>query len=191
MLALPLVYLAFKRRGTVTCAANGTAAMSVTVLQVFISNAGVCLEQLDWDMTAATPKIFNETFHTNAVGPFLATQELVKHGLLGGSTPSLCVYVSSLGGSISDSSLSQVKMYAYRASKAALNMLVHTLAEELAPKNVTSLLLHPGFVATDMTANIPGGISTVESVAGQLKVLEDGRPLNGKFYSYTGEELPW
>jgi hypothetical protein len=37
----------------------------------------------------------------------------------------------------------------------------------------------------------PGAISTEESVSSMLKLLEDGRPLDGKFYSYTGEELEW
>jgi hypothetical protein len=40
-----------------------------------------------------------------------------------------------------------------------------------------------------MTAGRPGTIPVTESIVGQLKVLQDGRPLNGKFYSYTGDEL--
>jgi hypothetical protein len=55
----------------------------------------------------------------------------------------------------------------------------------------TLLMLPAGYVATDMTAGQPGTIPVTESIAGQLKVLQDGRPLNGKFYSYTGEELPF
>jgi hypothetical protein len=48
-----------------------------------------------------------------------------------------------------------------------------------------------GYVATDLTKGQPGTISTEESVGGCLKVLQDGRELNGKFYSYEGHEEPW
>ncbi len=70
-------------------------------------------------------------------------------------------------------------------------MLVRASVHELTPKNITSVLLHAGYVATDMTAGQVGTISTRDSVAGQLALLEDGRLLNGKFYSYTGDELPF
>lgn len=49
------------------------------VPQVFISNAGVSYEELPWDMTVVTPKILIDTYTTNTMGPFLATQELLKH----------------------------------------------------------------------------------------------------------------
>eukprot|EP00878_Enallax_costatus_P011017 GHUV01011507.1.p1 GENE.GHUV01011507.1~~GHUV01011507.1.p1 ORF type:complete len:143 (+),score=29.20 GHUV01011507.1:1177-1605(+) len=142
-------------------------------------------------MADVSPKILNDTFAVNTLGPFLVTQQLLKHGLLGGYSPSLCVYTSSIMASMGGFAFPNAKVYAYRASKAALNMLVRTSVEELTAKNITSVLLHPGYVATDMTAGQSGTISTVESITGQLKVIEDGRPVNGKFYSYTGDELAW
>jgi hypothetical protein len=38
---------------------------------------------------------------------------------------------------------------------------------------------------------MPGSITTEESVTSMLKILEDGRPIDGRFFSYTGEEVPW
>ncbi|KAF6251252.1 hypothetical protein COO60DRAFT_1561923 [Scenedesmus sp. NREL 46B-D3] len=93
--------------------------------------------------------------------------------------------MASMGGY----AFANARVYAYRASKAALNMLVVASVHELTEQQITSVLLHPGYVATDMTAGHAGTISAVESVTGQLKLLQDGRPLNGKFYSYTGDEL--
>jgi hypothetical protein len=51
-----------------------------------------------------------------------------------------------------------------------------------------------GAVRTDMNPRWDLSIPTSESVTAQLKILEGAEPvqsLNGKFYSYTGEELPW
>ena len=50
---------------------------------------------------------------------------------------------------------------------------------------------HAGYVDTDMTQGAPGTITTEESISQQLKVLQDGRPLNGMFYNHEGEEVPW
>jgi hypothetical protein len=64
-----------------------------------------------------------------------------------------------------------------------------TLHFQVAPLLSWLSLLSAGYVATDMTAGHAGTIPATESVAGQLKLLQDGRSLNGKFYSYTGDEL--
>lgn len=85
-------------------------------------------------------------------------------------------------------------LYAYRASKAALNVLVRTLGAELQPLKVSTVLMHPGYVATDMThggAVAPGAISTEESVAAMLAILQDGREVDGKYFEYTGAEMAW
>src|SRR5690606_11153284 len=80
---------------------------------------------------------------------------------------------------------------AYRATKAALNSVVHTMAAELAGKGVITVALHPGHVATDMgRASAP--VKPSESVAGLRRVIA-GLDLkkSGHFYDYAGAELAW
>ena len=78
----------------------------------------------------------------------------------------------------------------YRASKAALNIITKSLSIDLASQGVTSVLLHPGYVSTDMNGH-SGNIDAKTSVAGLLTQLESGKPLNGRFYGWNGEEIPW
>jgi len=81
--------------------------------------------------------------------------------------------------------------YYYRTSKCALNMATKSMSFELLPKGIVTLLVHPGWVRTDMGG--PSGlISTEESVASILAFLEKlGSGDNGKFVNYDGKEIPW
>eukprot|EP00882_Tetradesmus_deserticola_P003546 GHRQ01003754.1.p1 GENE.GHRQ01003754.1~~GHRQ01003754.1.p1 ORF type:complete len:251 (+),score=81.52 GHRQ01003754.1:491-1243(+) len=165
-------------------------------VDVLISNAGVLLDGFEERLLDFDHARFLKTISTNTLGPVMVLRELLKLGLLGGEQHSLVVHISSLAGSIGDKVLQDmgIYLYTYRASKAALNMLAVTSSRELADKNVTSVVLHPGAVNTDMNPRHDLGIPTAESVTAQLKILEGAEPvqsLNGKFYSYTGEELPW
>jgi NAD(P)-dependent dehydrogenase (short-subunit alcohol dehydrogenase family) len=81
--------------------------------------------------------------------------------------------------------------FAYRASKAALNMITKALAGDLAARGVIVVCLHPGWVRTRMGGpNAP--IDVEASVTGQQKVL-DGLRLedSGSFFNFDGERLPW
>ena len=60
------------------------------------------------------------------------------------------VMVSSLMGSIAD--CMRGKSYAYRASKTALNMFATAMKNELLERNIGLLIVHPGWVETDMGA---------------------------------------
>ena len=96
---------------------------------------------------------------------------------------------SSQMGSIADNGSGGV--YAYRASKAALNMVTRSMATDLADKGVTVVAFHPGWVQTDM-----GGpnakISTEESVQGEQEVVDNLTiDRSGEFIRYSGEKLPW
>ena len=79
----------------------------------------------------------------------------------------------------------------YRSSKAALNAAMKSLAIDLKPRSLGVLILHPGWVRTDM-----GGsnalIDADESVAGMRRVIE-GFSLDhtGSFVKYDGALLPW
>lgn len=80
--------------------------------------------------------------------------------------------------------------YAYRCSKIAANMASKSMSIDLAPRGITSTILHPGYVRTDMTRQ-NGLIDVDESVTGMLAVLESGKPLNGEWYHTSGRHLPW
>ena len=80
--------------------------------------------------------------------------------------------------------------YGYRMSKAAVNMAGMSLARDLEGQGIAVALLHPGYVATDMTGH--AGIPVSESAAGLIARIED---LNlagtGGFWHANGEPLPW
>ncbi len=81
--------------------------------------------------------------------------------------------------------------YAYRASKAALNMLNRSLAHELRPEGFACLAINPGWLKTDMGG--PRAPLPVEvGVAGVLRVVDGAGPDDtGKFLDYKGAEMPW
>lgn len=126
-------------------------------------------------------------FRTNTVGPLIVVQQLLKAGKLGGAAPSLVGNVTSKVGSVADNGSGGG--YAYRASKAAINVVNKSLSIDLAERNVESVLLHPGWVQTDMTQG-QGFITARESAEGMLKILETPG-MNGKWFDYKGEEVPW
>jgi NAD(P)-dependent dehydrogenase (short-subunit alcohol dehydrogenase family) len=87
--------------------------------------------------------------------------------------------------------------YSYRASKAALNMLVKTAAIELRRSHPGALLvaLHPGTVSTALSAPFRGaeiGRPAATAAAELLGVIDSRGPHDsGGFFSYSGETLPW
>jgi NAD(P)-dependent dehydrogenase (short-subunit alcohol dehydrogenase family) len=81
--------------------------------------------------------------------------------------------------------------YIYRSSKAAVHMVGHCLARDLRARGIISVLLHPGWVKTDM-----GGpnatVSPMESAAGLQRVLANLRMEDsGRLFDFQGNELPW
>ena len=81
--------------------------------------------------------------------------------------------------------------YIYRSSKAALNAVVKSMSLDLKEKNITCVLLHPGWVKTDM-----GGpnaeITTRESVTQLFKILENATLTDsGKFFDIDGSVISW
>ena len=81
--------------------------------------------------------------------------------------------------------------YIYRSSKAALNMVGKGLAADLAPRGITVVMFHPGWVRTDM-GGAEAELTPAESVAGMRKVLDQLTPADsGGFFGYDGSEIPW
>ena len=103
--------------------------------------------------------------------------------------------LSAKVGSIEDNRLGG--WYSYRASKAALNMLIKTTAIELArtKPNASLIALHPGTVNSRLSKPFKGqqiGRPPLEAAQDMLNVLLSlDREDSGTFISYSGERLPW
>lgn len=81
--------------------------------------------------------------------------------------------------------------YGYRMSKAAVNAAGRSLAMDLRGQGVTVLLLHPGYVRTDMTGG-SGDVSADESAAGLIARMDEATPADtGTFVHANGTRLPW
>ena len=61
---------------------------------------------------------------------------------------------------------------------------------DLAGQGITCVLLHPGWVRTDMTKG-NGLIDVEQCVSGLISVLETEKDLNGRFFDYKHDEIPW
>lgn len=130
----------------------------------------------------------------NAIGPALVAKHFLP--LMPKSGRTVFAALSARVGSISDNVLGG--WYGYRASKAALNMLVRTLAIEERRRNSSSIVvtLHPGTVDTALSkpfqGNVqPGRLFTPDRAAMQLlDVIEELRPPDsGKLFDFEGKEV--
>ena len=133
-------------------------------------------------------------FAVNAIGPAL----LMKHflPLLPKQGKAVFATLSAKVGSIGDNRLGG--WYSYRASKAALNQLVHTAAIELrrSQPDAICVALHPGTVATGLSAPFAKTGLDVQSpadAAGRLLSVVDGLTAadSGGFFNHDGSALPW
>ena len=127
------------------------------------------------------------TFDINALGALrvaIALLPAVRKG-----TAKKLVHLTSGMGSIDDNKSGGA--YAYRMSKAALNMMSRSLAVDLRGEGIVSVVINPGWVKTDM-----GGSSAPtpveESVAGILREVDRATLADsGEFLNWKGDRYPW
>jgi NAD(P)-dependent dehydrogenase (short-subunit alcohol dehydrogenase family) len=82
-------------------------------------------------------------------------------------------------------------LYSYRASKAGLHAIMVSAAHDLRENGVTAIVMHPGWVQTDMggenaTTSAQDSVRGIRAVIAGLTQADSGRLL-----TYEGEELPW
>ena len=167
------------------------AALAETIgdrpIDVLINNAGMAGPapekqsgtEMDFDGWA-------ETFVVNTMAPLRVLQTF-RENLKGGTDPKAVTITSQMGAL----DLNWPLMYAYCSSKAAVNKVMRMMSAELAGDGIAVVLIHPGFVKTDM-----GGpnaeISPEESATGIVDVVDNtSMETTGTFMKWNGEPHNW
>ena len=82
-------------------------------------------------------------------------------------------------------------IYAYRASKAAVNSIMKSMGSDLGKRGVIAVALHPGWVQTDM-GGAGADVTVTDSVTGLRNVIAGlSADDAGSFFAYDGQQMPW
>lgn len=161
-------------------------------VDVLINNAGTLGDVAKQTAGALDQQEFVNVLLANTFGALKLT-EAFKPNLAAGKLKKTFAMTSGLG----SSELTQRRggFYAYRMSKAALNIGFRALAADWKADGIMVGIIAPGMVETDLlrASNFPGkGISTQESVTGMIKVIDAMTfENNSKAVNYNGETIPW
>jgi NAD(P)-dependent dehydrogenase (short-subunit alcohol dehydrogenase family) len=185
--------------GSVASAAGCVAAQARS-LSLVINVAGVLHTQQgmrpERRLAEVDPESMLLSYRVNALGPLL----VAKHfsGLLPRSDRAVFASLSARVGSIGDNRLGG--WYAYRAAKAAQNMITRNLSIELPRRHrgVICVALHPGTVDTALSrpfqGNVPGErlFSTERAVRQLLDIVNRLEERDqGRFIAWDGQTIPW
>lgn len=128
------------------------------------------------------------TINVNSVGALRVVQAFLPN-LKQSDGRAKIVLTTSLMGSIDDNRSGG--SYAYRMSKTALNMAGKSMAVDLADDDIDVLIVHPGWVQTDMGGSA-ARITVDESVSGMMKLVDKLSPeMSGTFWHSNGNQLEW
>lgn len=164
------------------------AHLNGTPIDVLLNNAGVYGDQAGQGFGRLDYAAWQHTLTINTLAPVKLAEALLPN--LRAGQRKLIVTVSSLMGSMADNTSGGSILY--RSSKAGVNAAMKSLSIDLAPQGIGVLILHPGWVRTDM-----GGpnalIDADESVAGMITVIGGFTPAqSGGFLRYgDGKVMPW
>jgi NAD(P)-dependent dehydrogenase (short-subunit alcohol dehydrogenase family) len=163
--------------------------------QLIINTIGV-LHTADWMPEKRLEDIsadqLMDLMKINAIGPALTIKHFSK---LLDPQNSIMANLSAKVGSIQDNRLGG--WYSYRASKAALNMLIKTAAIEFSrtKPNTVLVAIHPGTVNSRLSQPFRGeqiGRPPLDAASDMLRVISSlSKEDTGTFISYSGERLPW
>lgn len=155
-------------------------------IDLLLNNAGIigprgqAIGNIDYDAWA-------EVLAVNTMGPMRVSEAFVEH--VANSDRKLIVTLTSGMGSIADNTSGG--SIVYRSSKAAVNMVMRSLAIDLAPRGIICVVVNPGWVRTDMGG--PNATVEASESIGALKrlIATLGPQHSGKFFNHTGREYPW
>ncbi len=168
------------------------AAVGEEPVDVLINNAGIGgqwspLQELDFADMALV-------MDTNAIGPMRLSAALLPAVLR--SPTRKIVHLTTRMASLTDNTETGVYgfvggAYAYRMSKAALNIGMRTMAVDFREQGLITAVVNPGWVKTDMGGQL-APMRREESVSNVLKVIDNlTQADNGAFMDFQGRVLAW
>lgn len=183
----------YNNEDTIAIAAEGLSGLDAILITTgFLHDEQIMPEKSMRDLASEK---FEKNFLINCVGPAL----VMKHFLpkLKRSERVVCAALSARVGSISDNGLGG--WTAYRASKAALNMVIKNAAIETGRRNKDAVIvgLHPGTVETDLSAPFRSNVKESKlfkpdySAGKLLEVIDNLTSADtGKVFAWDGQEVP-
>ena len=155
-------------------------------IDLLINNAGIYGPDSD-QLGRFDYGAWERVLAVNTLGPLRVTEALLPN-LRAGSKRTVATLTSAMG-SIADNTSGGALFY--RSSKAALNAAMKTLAIALRSERFTVVVLHPGWVRTDM-GGPAATLDVATSAAGLIEVIAGLAPADtGRFLNYNGAALPW
>ena len=133
-------------------------------IEILVNNAGITKDNI-------LPRIkeddWNDVINTNLSGPFKTSQRAIKHMMK--NKWGRIVFISSIVGIIGNQGQAN-----YAASKAGLIGLSKSIAKEMGSRNITSNVIAPGYIETDMTAFLTD--EQKDNIIEQLSIKRIGKP---------------
>ena len=133
-------------------------------VDILINNAGITKDNI-------LPRIkeddWNDVINTNLSGPFKTSQRAIKHMMK--NKWGRIVFISSIVGIMGNQGQAN-----YAASKAGLIGLSKSIAKEMGSRNITSNVIAPGYIETDMTAFLTD--EQKDNIIEQLSIKRIGKP---------------
>ena len=160
-------------------------ALADESIDLLINNSGIygprglAPAEMDYDAWA-------EVLQVNTLAPFRVAAAFAPH--MARRQGGTILNITSRQGSIAQA---DGGLYIYGSSKAALNAAMRHLAMDLRSDGVTVIVMHPGWVRTDMGREM-APLSAEESVSSMRRVVAGLTPADtGRFLNYDGAEIPW
>ncbi len=130
---------------------------------------------------------WEDVYRTNVMGPMKMSEAFVEHIVR--SDQKKIITLTSEVASMAENNFGG--LYAYRASKAAVNRIMRSMSIDLAKRNVIAFPLHPGWARTDM-----GGSSAIvdpaDNARGMCQVIANASMAqSGRYLVYDGSEMEW
>lgn len=160
-------------------------ALKGEAIDLLVNNAGI-FGPRDALVKPADYQEWESIFRVNTLAPYKISTAFLPHILRG--QHKRIVTVSSRLASITENTGGSI---AYRSSKAAINSVMKGWSHEVRAKNVTVVVVSPGWVKTDMGG--PGARFTPQESVSSMRQIIAGLTLadSGRFIGLDGSDIPW